>query len=82
MKRFVLTQCMNVGGMEQSALLLLKELRDMGYETELISLHTPGALGPHLAKERIPARGIRWLLGWRSVCRCAARFALPIRMQW
>jgi glycosyltransferase involved in cell wall biosynthesis len=68
MKILALIQCANLGGMEQSAILLLTELRSMGIEIELLSLNDIGPLGPVLEQQRIPAAAVgyrgRW--GWRS----------------
>lgn len=54
--------------MEQSTILLLEELKNMGHEVELLSLNEMGPLAPVLEKAGIPASAIgyagRW--GWRS----------------
>jgi glycosyltransferase involved in cell wall biosynthesis len=54
--------------MEQSALLLLVELKAMGHEVQLLSLNELGALSALLAKHDIPAAGMtyRGLGGWRT----------------
>ena len=68
MKILTLIQCANLGGMEQSTLLLLEELQAMGHEVELISLNDLGPLKSALEKKGIPASAVgyhgRW--GWRS----------------
>jgi glycosyltransferase involved in cell wall biosynthesis len=68
MKILALIQCANLGGMEQSTVLLLDELRSMGLEIELLSLNDIGPLAPVLEQQRIPASAIgyqgKW--GWRS----------------
>jgi glycosyltransferase involved in cell wall biosynthesis len=67
-KILCIIQCTNLGGMEQSALLLLEEFQNMGHQTELISLNNMGELGELLKKNHIPASSIgyhgKW--GWRS----------------
>ncbi|HEY0255836.1 MAG TPA: glycosyltransferase, partial [Candidatus Methylacidiphilales bacterium] len=54
--------------MEQSALLLLEELQNMGHQCEVQSLQEVGELGELLARRQIPASSIgyhgKW--GWRS----------------
>ena len=68
MKILCVIQCTNLGGMEQSALLLLDELQKMGHETELVSLNEIGELGELLKRHTIPVSSVgyrgRW--GWRS----------------
>ncbi len=68
MKILCLIQCTNLGGMEQSALLLLEELQNMGHQCEVQSLQEVGELGELLARRQIPASSIgyhgKW--GWRS----------------
>jgi glycosyltransferase involved in cell wall biosynthesis len=68
MKILALIQCANLGGMEQSTILLLTELRSMGLDIELLSLNDIGPLGPVLEQQHIPAAAVgyrgRW--GWRS----------------
>ena len=68
MKILTLIQCANLGGMEQSTLLLLDELKAMGHEVELLSLNELGPLKPVLEKKGIPssAVGYRGRWGWRS----------------
>lgn len=68
MKIFCLIQCANLGGMEQSTLLLLDELKLMGHEVELLSLNEMGPLAPVLKQHGIPASavGYRGKWGWRS----------------
>ena len=68
MRIFALIQCANLGGMEQSTVLLLDEFKKMGHEVELLSLNAMGSLGPVLAQHGIPGSGLgyqgKW--GWRS----------------
>ena len=68
MKVLCLIQCANLGGMEQSTVLLLDELLKMGHGVELVSLNELGALAPVLRERQIPASAIgyhgKW--GWRS----------------
>src|SRR5258706_8651387 len=68
MKILALIQCANLGGMEQSTILLLDELRSMGLEIELLSLNKIGPLAPVLEQQHIPASAVgyagKW--GWRS----------------
>jgi glycosyltransferase involved in cell wall biosynthesis len=54
--------------MEQSALLLIDELKLLGHEVELLSLNEMGALKPILVQHGIPASavGYRGKWGWRS----------------
>lgn len=68
MKIIILIQCANLGGMEQSTVLLLAELKQMGNEVELISLNEMGALAPVLDNLAIPrsAVGYHGKWGWRS----------------
>jgi len=68
MKILVLIQCANLGGMEQSTLLLMDELKKLGHEVELLSLNEMGPLEQTLRSQGIPASAVgyrgRW--GWRS----------------
>lgn len=68
MKILLIIQCANLGGMEQSTLLLLDELKQMGHEVELLSLNEMGPLEPVLRQHGIPASavGYRGKWGWRS----------------
>ncbi len=68
MKILFLMQCSNLGGMEQSTLLLMEEMKKCGDEVELLSLHEMGALAPLLEKHEIPfsAVGYKGTWGWRS----------------
>ena len=68
MKILALIQCANLGGMEQSTVLLLDEFLKMGHEVELLSLNDIGPLGPVLQQHDIPASavGYRGWSGWRS----------------
>lgn len=68
MKILILIQCTNLGGMEQAALELAKELKRMGHEPEFLSLTPVGDLGPVLDSLGITVSGIdyRGALGWRS----------------
>jgi glycosyltransferase involved in cell wall biosynthesis len=68
MKILALIQCANLGGMEQSTILLLTELRSLGLDIELLSLNDIGPLGPVLEQQRIPAVavGYRGKWGWHS----------------
>jgi glycosyltransferase involved in cell wall biosynthesis len=63
-----LIQCTNLGGMEQSTVLLLDEFKRLGHEVELLSLNEIGPLGPVLQQHGIPASavGYRGKWGWRS----------------
>jgi glycosyltransferase involved in cell wall biosynthesis len=69
MRIFNIIQCANLGGMEQSSLSLLMELKARGHEVELLSLNTMGGLAPLLAEQAIPAEGLvyRGRGGWRSL---------------
>lgn len=68
MKILILIQCTNLGGMEQSTLLFIRELIRIGYQVEVISLNEVGDIGPALEKEGVTVRGIpyRGKFGWRS----------------
>jgi glycosyltransferase involved in cell wall biosynthesis len=68
MKILVLMQCTNLGGMEQSTLLLMEEMKKCGHTVELLSLHEMGALAPLLEEREIPfsALGYKGKWGWRS----------------
>ena len=68
MRILVLIQCTNLGGMEQSALLLMDELKAMGHVVELISINELGALKKVLEEHDIPATGVGYhgTMGWRS----------------
>jgi glycosyltransferase involved in cell wall biosynthesis len=68
MKILILIQCTNLGGMEQAALELAKELRGRGHEPEFLSLTPVGDLGPVLESLGIPVSGIeyRGAFGWKS----------------
>jgi glycosyltransferase involved in cell wall biosynthesis len=74
---FNIIQCANLGGMEQSSLALLVELKARGHRVELLSLNTIGGLGPLLAEQAIPAEGIayRGRGGWKSVRQLKRRLA-------
>jgi len=67
-KILILIQCTNLGGMEQSTLLFIRELLKIGYEVEVLSLNTVGDIGPALEKEGVAVRGLhyRGRFGWRS----------------
>jgi glycosyltransferase involved in cell wall biosynthesis len=62
-------QCANLGGMEQSSLVLLKDLKARGHEVELLSLQPLGGIASLLSHHSIPAEGLayRGMGGWRSV---------------
>jgi glycosyltransferase involved in cell wall biosynthesis len=62
-------QCANLGGMEQSSLVMLKGLKALGHEVQLLSLHPIGGLAPLLSRYSIPAEGLayRGAGGWRSI---------------
>jgi len=68
MRILALMQCANLGGMEQSTILLLDEFMKMGHAVELLSLNDIGALGPVLQQHgiRASAVGYRGRWGWRS----------------
>jgi glycosyltransferase involved in cell wall biosynthesis len=68
MKILILIQCTNLGGMEQSTLLLVEELIKMGHEVEILSINEIGPLRQTLEAKRIPfsAVGYRGTWGWRS----------------
>lgn len=68
MKILVVIQCTNLGGMEQCALLLARELMSLGVDVEFLSLNPLGALAPLLQDAGIPATsaGYRGFAGWRS----------------
>jgi glycosyltransferase involved in cell wall biosynthesis len=69
MRIFNIIQCANLGGMEQSNLALLAELKAWGHEVELLSLNPIAGMGPLLAKHGIPAEGLayRGWGGWQSL---------------
>jgi len=71
MKILILIQCTNLGGMEQSTLLLAEELMALGHQIEVLSLNEMGALGRVLEEKRIPcsAVGYHGIWGWRSFLR-------------
>ena len=73
MRILALIQCANLGGMEQSTILLLDEFLKLGHEVELLSLNEIGPLGPVLRQHGIPASAI----GYRG--RCGWRSFLPLR---
>lgn len=62
-------QCANLGGMEQSTFVLLKNLKARGHEVEFLSLQPLGGIEPLLSRHSIPAEGLayRGAGGWRSV---------------
>jgi glycosyltransferase involved in cell wall biosynthesis len=64
----IIIQCTNLGGMEQSALLLMKELQRQGHECEALSLNPVGKLGGRLESQNIPVQGLeyRGAGGWMS----------------
>lgn len=68
MKILILIQCTNLGGMEQAALELAKDLQRLGHEPEFLSLTPVGDLGPVLVSLGIPVSGMeyRGAFGWRS----------------
>jgi len=68
MKILILIQCTNLGGMEQAALELAKELKLQGHQPEFLSLTPVGNLGPVLESLGIPVSGIdyRGAFGWKS----------------
>jgi len=68
MKILILIQCTNLGGMEQAALELAKELKRLGHKPEFLSLTPVGNLGPVLDSLGIPVTGIeyRGAFGWKS----------------
>lgn len=70
-------QCANLGGMEQSTLLLMAALRARGHAVELLSLNPLGGMGPLLDQQGIPAEGLQYLGrgGWRSVWQFRGRLA-------
>jgi glycosyltransferase involved in cell wall biosynthesis len=77
MRIFNIIQCANLGGMEQSNLALLTELKSWGHEVELLSLNPLAGLAPLLVKHGIPAEGLpyRGRGGWRSVPQLKRRLA-------
>ena len=68
MKILILIQCTNLGGMEQAALELAKELQRLGHAPEFLSLTPVGDLGTALSLLGIPVSGIeyRGAFGWKS----------------
>jgi glycosyltransferase involved in cell wall biosynthesis len=68
MKILILIQCTNLGGMEQAALELARELQGQGHRPEFLSLTPVGDLGPVLESAGIPVSGIQYrgAFGWRS----------------
>ena len=68
MRILCLIQCSDLGGMEQSTLLFLRELQAMGHEPEMISLNPVGKLGPKLKQHGIPvsSSGYEGKWGWKS----------------
>jgi glycosyltransferase involved in cell wall biosynthesis len=74
---FNIIQCANLGGMEQSTLMLLRDLKRRGHYVDLLSLNPLGGLGPLLAQEGIPAEGLayRGFAGWRSLAQLRRRLA-------
>jgi len=68
MKILLLIQCSNLGGMEQAALELARELQRQGHQPEFLSLTPVGDLGPVLESAGIPVSGIeyRGAFGWKS----------------
>ncbi len=68
MRVLIVIQCTNLGGMEQCAYLLARELTSLGVEVEFLSLHAVGALAPLLQEAGIRASsvGYRGVAGWRS----------------
>lgn len=62
-------QCANLGGMEQANLALISDLKERGYEVELLSLNPLGGIEPLLIERKIPAQGLayRGRGGWRSL---------------
>jgi glycosyltransferase involved in cell wall biosynthesis len=70
-------QCANLGGMEQSTLLLMTGLQARGHAVELLSLNPLGGMGLLCAQLGIPAEGLPYLgrAGWRSVGRFRDRLA-------
>jgi glycosyltransferase involved in cell wall biosynthesis len=71
MKILILIQCTNLGGMEQSTLLFIRELIRIGIQVEVLSLNSVGDIGPALEKEGVTVKGIpyRGKFGWRSYFR-------------
>lgn len=68
MKILILIQCTNLGGMEQAALEMAKEMKNLGHEPQFLSLTPVGGLGPLLESLQIPVSGIEYkgTFGWRS----------------
>ena len=68
MKILILIQCTNLGGMEQAALELARELQKQGHQLEFLSLTPVGDLGPVLESAGIPVSGIEYqgAFGWKS----------------
>lgn len=69
MQIFNIIQCANLGGMEQSTLVLLSGLKARGHQVELLSLNPLAGMGPLLAEQGIPAEGFAYhgRAGWRSL---------------
>ena len=78
MKILILIQCTNLGGMEQAALELARELKRLGHEPEFLSLTPVGDLGPVLIALGIPVSGIdyRGAFGWKSFMTLKRRLAV------
>ncbi len=68
MRILILIQCSNLGGMEQYALLLGSELKELGHKLEFLSLNDAGKLFHLLESKGIATKAVgyrgRW--GWRS----------------
>ncbi|WP_412851400.1 glycosyltransferase [Ectothiorhodospira shaposhnikovii] len=72
-------QCTNLGGMEQSNLLLLRGLKIRGHSIRLVSLNPLGGLSPRLEEEGIPSLGLeyRGRFGWQSMPAMRRAFSTP-----
>jgi glycosyltransferase involved in cell wall biosynthesis len=53
-------QCTNLGGMERASLRLMRELQVRGHACRVLSLNPIGEIGPLLAKDGVPAIGLRY----------------------
>lgn len=86
MKILFIMQCANLGGMEQSTLLLMAELKQIGHEVELLSLNEMGPLGRRYKGTafRLPPLGIAengvGAVFFRSGTSCAPN--KPMRLSW
>jgi glycosyltransferase involved in cell wall biosynthesis len=60
MKVLNIIQCANLGGMEQASLRLMKAMQPLGIQSQLLSLHPVGGLGPLLDDAGIRHSGMSY----------------------